>query len=210
MDTEINLDGYKMDKIYFNMLWINIFAIIVLLIFTVLFGGPFYLIWHEKINSNREINIAIQRRRILALQNISVVFVVAIIGGILHELIHGFFYAIFAKHKFKSIKFGIKLKYGVAYCVCTELMKIKHVIIVVIMPAIILGFIPSIFSLFIGSLFLLVFGILFIMAGSGDFLVLLCLLKENKEHYVLDTLGEINCITIYRKNKKIEVQGRFT
>jgi hypothetical protein len=41
MDTEINLNDYKMDKIYFNMLWMNIFAIIVL-IFTLLLGGTFY------------------------------------------------------------------------------------------------------------------------------------------------------------------------
>jgi hypothetical protein len=203
METEINLNGYKIDKIYFNMLWMNIFAILVLIISTVLFGGPFYLIWHEKININRKINIDIQGGIILALQNISFVFIVAVIGIILHELIHGFFYAIFAKNKFRSIKFGIKLKYGVAYCVCIELMKIKHFIIGTIMPTIILGFIPSIFSFFIGNLSLLVFSILFIMAGSGDFLIILCLLKENKENYVLDTLGEINCITIYRKIKQI-------
>jgi hypothetical protein len=56
---------------------------------------------------------------------IAFALVVVIAGGVVHELIHGFFYALFAKNKFRSIKFGIKLKYGVAYCMCTELMKIK-------------------------------------------------------------------------------------
>ncbi|MDR2447938.1 MAG: metalloprotease family protein [Treponema sp.] len=50
---------------------------------------------------------------------------------------HGSFYTLFAKNKFKSTKFGIKLKYGAAYCICAELMKIKHSIIAAIMPAII-------------------------------------------------------------------------
>jgi hypothetical protein len=199
MKTGFNLNGYRMDKIYFNMLWVNLFAIIVLIVFTALLGGPFYLIWHEKISINRELNIDTKRRILLALQNISFLLVVVIIGCVIHELIHGCFYALFAKNKFKSIKFGIKLKYGVAYCVCTELLKIKHSIIVIIMPAIILGFIPSIFSLVVGSLFWLIFGIIFISAGAGDFLIILRLIKENKDDYILDTFGEINCTTIYRK-----------
>jgi hypothetical protein len=202
MDAEINLDGYKKDKIYFNMLWVNIFSTIAFVIFAILLGGLFYLMWHEKLYinpANLETNIDTQRIIILALQNIAFVLGVGITGGVVHELIHGFFYALFAKNKFKSIRFGIKLKYGVAYCICTELMKIKHSIIGAIMPAIILGFIPGIIALFAGSLFWLVFGIVFIACGGGDFLIVLRLIKENKEDYVLDTLGEINCINIYRK-----------
>jgi hypothetical protein len=188
-----------MDKIYFNMVWVNIFAIIVLVISTILLGGPFYLIWHDKISAARDSSADAIGGILLALQNISFMLVVIIIGCIGHELIHGCFYALFAKNKFKSIKFGIKLKYGVAYCVCTEPMKIKHSIIAAIMPAVILGFIPGIFSLVAGSLFWLIFGIVFIMGGAGDFLIVLRLMKEKKDSYILDTLGEINCISIYRK-----------
>ena len=186
------------------MLWINIFAIIVFIIFSIIFGGSFYLIWHEKFNLGN-INIAeeltVSKRMVLVLNNVVIILIPTFIGIVLHELMHGFFYALFAKNRFKSIKFGIKLKYGVAYCICTELIKIKHSIIVTIMPAIILGFIPAVFSLFVGSLFWLLIGIIFIMAGAGDFLLIIRLLKENKEGYVLDTLGEINCINIYRKVK---------
>jgi hypothetical protein len=202
MDTEVNFDGYTSEKIYFNMLWVNIFAIIVFILFSIIFGGSFYLIWHEKIvlgNINEELTA--RESMGLTLNNIVIILIPVLIGMVIHELIHGFFYVLFAKNRFKSIKFGIKLKYGVAYCICTELIKIKHSIIVTIMPAIILGFIPAVFSLFLGSLFWLFIGILFIMAGAGDFLIIIRLLKENKEDYVLDTFGEINCINIYRKIK---------
>ena len=47
MDNAVELPGYRMEKIRFNMLWVNIFVVIVLLVFTALLGGPFYLIWGE-------------------------------------------------------------------------------------------------------------------------------------------------------------------
>jgi hypothetical protein len=203
MDTEIILDGYTKEKICFNMLWVNIFSIIVFVISVVVFGGLFYLIWYGKIDLNNLIIInketSQQERVLLVLKNISIIFIPIIIGIILHELIHGFFYSLFVKNKFKSIKFGVKLKYGVAYCICTELVKIKHFFIVSIMPTIILGFIPAILSFFFRNIFLLFFAILFIMCGAGDFWIILRLRKEDKEDYVLDTVGAINCINIYRK-----------
>jgi hypothetical protein len=199
MAVENDLDGYKKEKIILNLLWLNIIGIIVLLVSSALFGGSFYLIWHEKFNISREIDITSQRKIMLVLQNVLIIIIPFIIGVILHELIHGFFYAVFAKNKFKSIKFGIKLKYGVAYCMCTELIKVKHSIIVLIMPAIILGFIPCIFSLIIGNLFLLIFGIIFIAGGTGDFYIILKLMKEDGENYILDTLGEEKFMYIYRR-----------
>jgi hypothetical protein len=199
MDTEISLDGYTKEKIYFNMLWANIFAIIVFVVFATICGGSFYLIWHERINFSINEEMAARGKIILVLKNIAVVLVPILVGCVLHELIHGLFYTFFAKNRFKSIRFGIKPKYGIAYCMCTELIKIKHVIICAAMPTIILGFIPAVFSLIVGSLFWLLFGVMFISAGAGDFLIIVRLLKENKEDYALDTLGEVNCTNIYRK-----------
>jgi hypothetical protein len=201
MNTEINLVGYKEEKIYFNMLWVNIFAIIVLIIFSIVFGGPFYVIWHQKISISQRINIDTKRRLFIMLKNISVTIIVVIIGSILHELIHGLFYVLFTKNKFKSIKFGIKLKYGAAYCICAEPLKVRYFNIVTIMPAIILGFIPSVIAVIIGNLLMLIFGIAFITGGTGDFFVIIKLVKENKDNYVLDNFGETNYISIYRKGQ---------
>lgn len=185
MDNEPVLNGYQEYKIQFNMLWLNIFAFIVLIIFTALLGGPFYLIWG--IN-----NASIQK---FGLE----LFIVYIFGIVIHELIHGLFFVIFSKNKFKSVKFGIKPKHGAAYCICTEPLKIKHFIIVTIMPAIILGFIPGLISLILGNIYFLVFSLIFIMGASGDFLVIFKMIKENKEDYAIDKLGVEKYIHIYRK-----------
>ena len=123
---------------------------------------------------------------------------VAIIA--LHELIHGVCHAIFAKNGWKSVKFGIKLKYGVAYCItCTEPLKVRHFRVVEIMPAIILGFIPGILSLFIGYFPLLLLGVVVIAANADNFWRLLRLAKENKDDYTLDIPDEVNALLVYRK-----------
>jgi hypothetical protein len=118
---------------------------------------------------------------------------ILILGIIAHELIHGFFWAMYAKNGFKSIKFGILLKMLTPYCHCKEALKIKHYIIGAIMPAIILGIIPSIIAICTGKIGLLIFGIFFTMAASGDFLVIKLLLKENKENWVQDHPSEAGC-----------------
>jgi len=200
MSEDINLDGYTEEKLKFNMIWVNIFAIIVIIFAILIFGVPFYIIWPELINfsSGYNQNIEIQTRII----NIIFALMPLFVGFLIHELIHGIFYAIYAKNGFKSIKIGLKLKYGVAYCICNELIKIKNCIIVLLMPTIILGFIPAILSIVIGSYLLLFYGILFIGGGTGDFLVIIRLLKENKEDYFLDLFGPEKYSFIYRKTKE--------
>lgn len=59
--------------------------------------------------------------------------------------------------------------------------------------------IAGIFSLFAGILISLIFGIPFIAVGAGDFLIILRLMKENKEDYILGILSETNSAPVYRK-----------
>ena len=199
MNGEMSLDGYTKEKVQFNMLWVNIFSIIIFILFALVFGIPFHFIWGDIYNFNLIPNqeMGLQTRIV----NIVILIIPLFIGTVLHELIHGIFYAIFAKNGFKSIKFGTKLKFGVAYCICKELMQIKKINIAVIMPAIILGFIPAILSLILGNQFLLFYGVLFIMGGAGDFLLIYRLLKEDKEDYFLDLFGPEKYSYIYRKIK---------
>ena len=198
MNEGIDLDGYIKEKMQFNMLWVNVFALIVLLIAIILFGVPFYFIWPGLIN----FNFVSSENMGLQIINIAFAFIILLIGFVIHEIIHGVFYAIYAKKGFKSIKLGVKLKYGVAYCICNELIQIKKVIIALIMPTIFIGFIPAILSLIIGSYFLLFYGILFIMGGAGDFLVIIRFLKEDKKDYFLDLFGPEKFGYIYRKIKE--------
>ena len=89
----------------------NIYSIFGIISIAILYVVPFYLFWKEKFTLRylKELLIGIELNyNILII--IFIVIATIIIGIILHELIHGVTWAIFAKNGFKSIKFGILLK----------------------------------------------------------------------------------------------------
>jgi hypothetical protein len=177
-----------------NIIWANVFAILVLVIAIAIFGVPFYLLWNNNIVLIS--NPTVQEWMI----NFVVKFAIFLPGIVLHELIHGLFASIFAKNKFKSVKFGIMpaRKLFSPYCHCKEKLRINHYRIVAIMPMIIQGIIPAIISIIIGSTDLLFWGILFIVAGAGDILIFLKTLKEKKDSWLFDHPSEAGYY-IYRK-----------
>ncbi|WP_380907020.1 DUF3267 domain-containing protein [Sphingobacterium chuzhouense] len=118
------------------------------------------------------------------------ILLTTIIGIILHELIHGITWAIFAKRGFKSIKFGVILKMLTPYCHCKELLTTKQYIIGALAPSIILGFLPALISLAIGNFPLLIFSIFFTVAAAGDFMIVKLMLREDKDSFVLDHPSE--------------------
>ena len=109
-----------------------------------------------------------------------VVFAVLVV---VHELIHGLFWAIYAKHHLKSIEFGFIVSSLTPYCGCKEMLTKSQYIIGGIMPTVILGIIPAIISIFTGSIFWFAMGELMILSGGGDMTILLKLLryKSNKK-----------------------------
>lgn len=133
------------------------------------------------------------------------VFILFVLGIVVHELIHGITWVRFAKNGFKSIKFGILWKMLTPYCHCMEPLKVRQYRIGAITPAIFLCFIPSIITLIVGNLGLLIFGIFFTMAAAGDFLVIQMISKEKRDDLVEDHPSEAGCY-IYRKieNKTTE------
>ena len=151
-----------------------LFAFFVLTIAGLLFGIPFYLLWSENIQAASGTEVDIQTRIIIGV----VVIGVLILGNIVHELIHGAFYAIFCKNKFKSIKYGAVLKKGYAYCECKEILQTKHFIVGLLMPVILLGILPATISIFIGNSDLLLFGVIFIGAGGSDILTFIKIAKN--------------------------------
>jgi hypothetical protein len=164
------------------------------------FGGPFYLLWHNKLEGIN-FQMPMQQR----ITNLLVWLAIFIPGIILHELIHGIFFVIYSKNKWKSIKFGFVLKKGVAYCTCLEPIKIKHFIVAGIMPGILLGILPAIISEIIGNLPLLFIGIVFTMGAIGDLYIIFSrLIHENGEDYAVYKLeGEDMPIPyIYRRRNK--------
>jgi hypothetical protein len=86
-----------------------------------------------------------------------------------------------------------------------EPIKIKHFIVVGIMPGIVLGIIPAIISEIIGNIFLLFIGITFTSIAVGDlYMIFSRFIYEDGEDYTVDKPeGEDMPIPyIYRKRKK--------
>ncbi len=190
-----NLENYRKEKLTIDLVWANVFGVLILIPILLIFGLPYYFIWQPATDFQQQIdNLELQGLGIDSL----LIFGTLILGIVLHELIHGITWAKFAKDGFKSIKFGILWKMLTPYCHCKEALNVKHYIIGAITPAVILGVMPSLFAIMIGNVWLLFFGIFFTMAAGGDFLVINLIRKENSADFVQDHPSEAGCY-IYRK-----------
>jgi hypothetical protein len=165
----------------------NLKAIILAVPIVLLFITPYFIIWGENVNLSLLSMPGYKTLKILTY---------LIIGAILHEFIHGVFWAIYLKNGFRSIRFGIMWKYLTPYCHSKEPMKLKHYRLGAIMPCIILGIIPAAISLFLGDIGLLAFGVFFTVAAGGDILMIWLLREKNKNILVQDHPDKIGCILL--------------
>lgn len=181
-----NQEGYIKEKVTINLVWANIFAVLVLIGSAVLFGALYYLVWRartglfwsfEPLFGNPLVGLF--------------VFLVVLIGGIIvHELIHGFVFAAFAKDGFKSVKFGILREMLTPYCHCKEPLRLKHYVLAALMPTILLGIVPAALAVVIGNLPLLIFGVFLISGGGGDILLVYAMRNERKGTLIEDLPSE--------------------
>jgi len=114
-------------------------------------------------------------------------FLLYLLGGIIvHELLHGLTWGLFAKNGQKSIKYGVKWKVLTPYCHCKEPLKVKHYKIGTAMPLLVMGIIPSIIGIAIGHAGILCFGLFFSWAAGGDIIAIFMLRKLDNDVYVSD------------------------
>ena len=112
----------------------------------------------------------------------SVIFLITLLVLIVvHELIHGAFWAIFAKNHLKSIEFGFMAQYLTPYCCCKEVLTKGQYIIGGIMPTVLLGIIPAVVAIFSSSWLVFVIGCIMILSGGGDMTIVLKLLMYRSE-----------------------------
>ena len=164
-----------------------------LLFFALAFGLPYLLIW------------GIRSTPLFSTDSIVLNGILPLIlffaGIILHELIHGIFFAVYAKKGIRSVRFGIMWKALAPYAHCTEPLKIKQYIIALLAPLILVGIIPAITGIIIGSFLLTAFGIILSAGAAGDLMIYNLIRKENPEDYVQDHPIEAGYF-IFRKNSK--------
>jgi len=106
----------------------------------------------------------------------------------IHELLHAVFFAPFQKNGFKSTIIGSsQMGY---FCETKEPIKVKHYIIGLIAPSIIMGVIPLIIGVTTGNLYLLLLGWWMTVGGNGDFMILINVLKYDKDTWLLVAASE--------------------
>lgn len=106
---------------------------------------------------------------------------------IVHEALHGFTWACFAKDKWKSISFGIIPESCMAYCNCKEPLKKYQIVLGTLMPTIVLGFGLGIAAIISGSVVLLFTAVFNTMGCGGDLLIVFKVLtyKSDAENVLM-------------------------
>ena len=112
-------------------------------------------------------------------------FLVSIAGLVVHELIHGIFWAMGARRGWKDVQFGFIKKNLTPYCTCLSPIKKPIYIIGALMPMMILGIGVSIVAILMGNPFIMLFGIVHVFGGAGDILIIAMVLKKVEGRDVL-------------------------
>lgn len=107
-----------------------------------------------------------------------VILLVFCVLVVVHELIHGITWAVFAKEHWKTISFGFMAEYLTPYCTCREPLKKGQYIVGALMPTIVLGLLPAIAAIMIGSWLLFVLSAFMILSGGGDLTIILKMLMN--------------------------------
>ena len=121
------------------------------------------------------------------------ILAITILGVVIHELIHGFCWGIYAKNGFRSIKFGVFWKMMAPYCHCKEPLQVKQYMIGALMPGVILGLIPTIYAVFNDNFGIFLLGVFFTMAAGGDIIMVYLLRNEKMNSLVQDHSSEMGC-----------------
>ena len=93
--------------------------------------------------------------------------------SILHELIHGITWSIFAKNHFHSIDFGFIWSSFSPYCTCSEPLEKWQYLLGTAMPTLVLGGGAAVVSVMTNQLLLFILAEFMIISGGGDFLIIL-------------------------------------
>lgn len=100
---------------------------------------------------------------------------------VVHELIHGASWALFAEHRWRDIEFGFMKQYLTPYCTCGVPLSKGQYIFGALMPLLLLGLLPMIAGILLGSLGAVLMGIIMADAAAGDILIVWKILRYKSE-----------------------------
>lgn len=168
---EMEQKGYLKRDLTVGILQANVMAVIIMLPFVVAAFGVYGIF-----NTAGSVDFSFSLRGIL------VFFAALLLLIVLHEVIHGLTWGIFAKGHRKAIAFGFIWRMLTPYCTCSEpLMKWQYVTGAV-MPTLVLGFVPAGIAAVMGNFWLLALSAVMILSGGGDFFIVLKMLLHRHPH----------------------------
>lgn len=122
-----------------------------------------------------------------------------IVYFIVHELLHGLGFLIFAKDK-KNIKFGITLEKGVLYAACQEKINKELAIISILLPLIVLTIITLPIGIIINHSNLVLLSIMNFGGAIGDILMFILILTSPRDVLYIDYNTDIGVYLLSENN----------
>jgi len=168
---------------------VSIRALLLVIPILLVYALPFYLVW------GKNVFVALHFRSILFL------FLFLVLGIVIHELLHGVFWAMFSKKGFRSIHFGIKWEYFTPYCHCTESLKVWQYVLGGLAPLFFMGLLPAIYAMYTGNALWMFYAIFFSAAAGGDIQAVWILRKFKSNQLIKDHPDELGFIVL---NKDFE------
>ncbi|MBQ6261737.1 MAG: DUF3267 domain-containing protein [Firmicutes bacterium] len=152
---KMKAEGYRRTDLTISIVAANVFALV---LFVPLFIGGMALFILK--NSVGTID--------MGPSSVFGIMIAMLVLIVVHELIHGLVWSIFAERGFKDIEFGFMVKYLTPYCTCGVPLSKGQYIAGALAPLVLLGIVPMIWGILAGSFPVLLVGIIMADSAAGD------------------------------------------
>ena len=160
--------GYRRVELTVSIVKANIFAVVLLIPLLIAGGWLFFL-------RNQSMSGGLGKMNPLLFAALFFAMIVV------HELIHGLSWSLFAENHWKDIEFGFMKQYLTPYCTCGVPLKKGSYIFGALTPLVLLGILPMIAGILTNSLGLLLLGVIMADAAAGDILIVWKILRYRSE-----------------------------
>ena len=160
--------GYRRVELTVSIVKANISAVVLLIPLLIAGGGLFFL-------RNQSMSGGLGKMNPLLFAALFFAMIVV------HELIHGLSWSLFAENHWKDIEFGFMKQYLTPYCTCGVPLKKGSYIFGALTPLVLLGILPMIAGILTNSLGLLLLGVIMADAAAGDILIVWKILRYRSE-----------------------------
>ncbi|MGX7071413.1 DUF3267 domain-containing protein [Helcococcus kunzii] len=186
--------GYEENFLTIGIIKANVFAIIFMIPFWILFSYWF------KVHNNVDKSLLSMSSGSFFLDNL-LFLGLCLVLIVLHELTHGVTWAMFSKNGFKDISFGIIWKWITPYCTCKTPLKKSEYIVGALTPLLFTGLLPAILGVYLNSFILTIVGVFLIGGAAGDIMMVYKLLKykaKSNDTLIYDHPTEVGSIIFER------------